>query len=620
MHPKNHRRNIMDRNSYIGLGLIFALLIGYFIINQPSEQELALQKHYADSIELVNQNKKAKEEYERVNAIRIQDSIKLAKAADTNLLQKEYGEYASQVQGEEKLYTLENDEIIATFTNKGAAIKQIQLKKYKTDSKKPVLLLDEKFSDNHLEFVEKGKTIKTNEFYWEKVDVGPRTISFVLHNGSQASLTYTYTLPQTGFNMSQSISGKGIQAQNMVLNWKNDLNLQEREIEVEKLKSTVYFKLPEESADYISETSNKSEKLEDKAEWVSFKQQFFNATIVPEKPFLKESTIATEDAISASNVKNVSAQLKLDVPVQNEQNFQLKYFFGPNQYQLLKDQNIGLDKIIPLGWGIFGWINRFFIIPVFNFLQSYLSNYGIIILCLTLIIKFMLLPLVFKSYKSTAKMRLLKPELDEIKAKYENDAQKIQMENLAMYRKAGVNPLGGCLPMLLQMPILIAVFQFVPSAFEFRQQAFLWADDLSIYDSIWNFGKIPVINSIYGDHVSLFTLLMTISTLIYTKMNNELTTGMNEQMKYISYIMPILFLGFFNKYAAALTYYYFLSNVITFSQQWAIRKFVDEDKLKAQIHEAKNRKDSDKKSAFQKRLEEMAKQRGVDVNGAGKKK
>jgi YidC/Oxa1 family membrane protein insertase len=236
-----------------------------------------------------------------------------------------------------------------------------------------------------------------------------------------------------------------------------------------------------------------------------------------------------------------------------------------------------------------------------------LSNYGIIILLLTLIIKTLLLPLVFKSFKSTAKMRLLKPEMDALKEKYKDDVQTQQMENLKLYRQAGVNPLGGCMPMLLQMPILIAVFQFVPSAFEFRQQAFLWADDLSIYDSVWNFGKLPVIDYIYGDHVSLFTLLMTVSTLIYTRMNNQMTGGMNDQMKYISYIMPILFLGFFNKYAAALTYYYFLSNIVTFTQQWAIRKFIDEDALKSQIQENKNKKGDDKKSAFQKRLEEMAK-------------
>ena len=216
-------------------------------------------------------------------------------------------------------------------------------------------------------------------------------------------------------------------------------------------------------------------------------------------------------------------------------------------------------------------------------------------------------------------MRLLKHEMDEIKEKHKNDMQAMQMENLQLYKRAGVNPLGGCLPMLLQMPILIAVFQFVPSAFEFRQQSFLWADDLSIYDSVWTFGKLPVIDFIYGDHISLFTLLMTISTLIYTRMNNQITGGMNEQMKYISYLMPIMFLGFFNRYAAALTYYYFLSNIVTFTQQWAIRKFVDEEKLKAQIHESKNKSGTDKKSAFQKRLEEMAKAKNVQQNKPKKK-
>ena len=208
-------------------------------------------------------------------------------------------------------------------------------------------------------------------------------------------------------------------------------------------------------------------------------------------------------------------------------------------------------------------------------------------------------------------MKLLKPEMDAIKEKNKDNMQAVQVENLALYKKAGVNPLGGCLPMLLQMPILVAVFQFVPSAFEFRQQAFLWASDLSIYDSVWDFGKIPIIDTIYGDHVSLFTLLMTVSTLIYTHMNNQIT-GVNEQMKWISYLMPIVFLGFFNKYPAALSYYYFLSNCVTFSQQWAIKKFVDEDKLMAQIHEAKNKKGEVKKSAFQKKLEDMAKSKGID--------
>lgn len=216
-------------------------------------------------------------------------------------------------------------------------------------------------------------------------------------------------------------------------------------------------------------------------------------------------------------------------------------------------------------------------------------------------------------------MRLLKPEMDEIKERNKDNMQAAQMENLALYKKAGVNPFGGCLPMLLQMPILVAVFQFVPSAFEFRQQSFLWATDLSHFDSILNFGKYPIIETIYGSHVSLFTLLMTISTLIYTRLNNQITGGMNEQMKWISYLMPIMFLGFFNKYPAALSYYYFLSNCVTFTQQWAIKFFVDEDKLRAQINESKNKTGDEKKSAFQKKMEEMAKSRGLNINPPNKK-
>lgn len=602
----------MDRNSYIGLGLIFALLVAYFYLNKPSEQDLAIQKRYRDSIETVNRIAEQKSLKEKEIKARQLDSLKNAMLKDSNALAGMYGGFSSQAVGKESVVTLSNKDIKIDFSNKGAAIRQVELLKYKTDSRQPVKLLDDKNFDNFVRFKGGNLEVRTDEFFWQLVEQTKNSLTFRLYDGN-SYIEYVYAIADSGFNVSQQIRTVGMASKldaskGMLMHWNTDLRLQEREAEVEKTKSTFYFKYFDEDADYISETSNEKLALENKTEWVSFKQQFFNTTIQAKDQFEKGSVIETADPISAKNIKRLRAELKLPVKAGVDQQIELKYFFGPNQYQLLKDQNIGLDKIIPLGWGIFGWMNRFMIIPIFNFLQSYLSNYGIIILLLTLIIKTLLLPLVFKSYKSTAKMRLLKPEMDEIKEKHKDNMQQQQLENLALYKKAGVNPLGGCLPMLLQMPILIAVFQFVPSAFEFRQQAFLWADDLSIYDSIWTFGKLPIINSIYGDHVSLFTLLMTISTLIYTKMNNDLTAGVNEQMKYISYIMPILFLGFFNRYAAALTYYYFLSNVITFTQQWAIRKFVDENKLRAQIHESKSKNDGNaNKSAFQKRLEEMAK-------------
>ena len=614
----------MDRNSYLGLGLIFLLLIGYFYINKPSDQELAIQKRYADSIQNVKVLAEKNAEILKVKAQKEKDSLKQLLLTDSNALVGKFGGFASQAIGNESEISLENNELKVTFSNKGGRIKQVNLKNYKTNSRKDVLMLNDKNYANYILFNANNMSVRSDEFFWTPVKTSDTSIAYRLMNGNDSYVELLYSIPSKGFNLTQNIRTKGMASsletsKGIKMVWNNDMRLQERDVEEEKKKTTFYFKYPEETADYISETSNEKLELEKATEWVSFKQQFFNTTIQSKEPFLKSSTISTDAPKSEKNIKYLSANLNLPVKQSADQDIQLNYFFGPNQYKLLKDQEIGLDKIIPLGWGLFGWINRFMIIPIFNFLQTFLSNYGIIILLLTIIIKTLLLPLVFKSYKSTAKMRLLKPEMDEIKEKYKDDMQTLQMENLKLYKKAGVNPLGGCLPMLLQMPILVAVFQFVPSAFEFRQQAFLWADDLSIYDSIWTFGKLPIIDTIYGDHVSLFTLLMTISTLIYTKMNNELTAGMNEQMKYISYIMPILFLGFFNKYAAALTYYYFLSNVITFTQQWAIRKFVNEDKLKSQIHEAKNRKEDDKKSAFQKRLEEMAKTRN-DMNNSNKKK
>ncbi|MCC6818879.1 MAG: membrane protein insertase YidC [Bacteroidia bacterium] len=601
----------MDRNSYIGLGLIFLLLVGYFYINKPSDKDLVLQKHYADSIENVKKLNNQLAEIQKEKNKLYKDSIAKAVLNDSNALKGMYGGFASQALGQETNTFLENKDVKLTISNKGASIRQVQLKKFKTDSRQPVLLLDEKHLDNFIRFKGGNTEVKSDEFFWTLTQKTSNSLTFRLNDGN-SYIEYIYTIADSGYNVAQTIRTTGMASKldpkGINLYFNNDLRLQERDIQEEKRKSTLYFKYFDETADYISETSNEKQTLENPTEWVSFKQQFFNTTIQAKEKFQKGSVLETADPISNKNIKRLNAELKLPFKTGADQAIELNYFFGPNQYTLLKEQNIGLDKIIPLGWGIFGWINRFMIIPIFNFLNSFLGNYGVIILLLTLIIKTLLLPLVFKSYKSTAKMRLLKPEMDEIKERNKDNMQQQQVENMALYKKAGVNPLGGCLPMLLQMPILVAVFQFVPSAFEFRQESFLWADDLSIYDSIWTFGKLPIIDTIYGDHVSLFTLLMTISTLIYTKMNNDLTAGVNEQMKYISYLMPIMFLGFFNRYAAALTYYYFLSNVVTFTQQWAIRKFVDEDKLKAQIHEAKSKNTGTaNKSAFQKRLEDMAK-------------
>ena len=279
-----------------------------------------------------------------------------------------------------------------------------------------------------------------------------------------------------------------------------------------------------------------------------------------------------------------------------------QFYFGPNHYKTLQSYNAGFEELIPLGWGIFGWVNQYIIINLFDFLSKYFASYGIIILFLTLIIKVGLSPFTYKAFLSQAKMKVLKPEIEKINAKNKGkDQMKIQQETMNLYRKAGVNPMGGCLPMLFQFPILIAMFRFFPASIELRQESFLWADDLSSYDSIYDLGfSIPF----YGDHISLFTLLMTLSTLLYTKMNSSMATGQMAQMKWMMYLMPIMFLGFFNNYAAGLSYYYFLANMFTFTQQYFMMRLIDENVLLAQIEENK-KKPAKPKSKFQKKLEEM---------------
>ena len=441
-----------------------------------------------------------------------------------------------------------------------------------------------------------------------------------------ASIVQSYSLEPTSYLVDYQLTLNGFENKiakknrDFELNWNLMIQGQEKTLEDEELVTSLYYKYYNESGiESLSERSDDEERLQANIHWISYKQKFFNATLISPKGFsedgfnIKVAEVTTPNGI---DVRQMSSRLYFPYQFNTSENYNLQFYFGPNKYNSLKKLDIGLQKIIPLGWGIFGWVNKFIVIPIFDFLSSFISNYGIIILLLTILIKLVLFPFMYKIYVSTAKMRLLKPELDELKEKTGGDMQKMQQEQMKLYRKAGVNPFGGCLPQLIQLPILIAMFRFFPASIELRQQSFLWAEDLSTYDSILNIGySIPF----YGDHVSLFTLLMAVSTLIYS-MNNTQMTGMGNQMKYITYLMPIMLLFWFNSYASGLSYYYFLANMITFGQNWAIKTFiVDEDKLHQQMKENKSKKGNNKKSSFQQRLEDMAKKRGLDPS-IGRKK
>ena len=637
----------MDRNSFIGLVLIGAILIFYSIYTAPTEEEIAAEKARRDSIEQVE--KAPVEESmpdvvaEPEQELPVEDSViesnpVLADSIVSIQQNQIYGEFSAAAEGEESFVTLETDELILTFTNKGGRIASAELKNYSRSDSTALLLFDEEASTFNLNFfTNNNKNIYTDELYFstdgaDKVITGSEESQIIYKlktNDGRKSLSFIYTVKAEGFmvdmkmsfdNMDQVIDYRGDE---IGLNWNMETPSQENSVENQRRTSTIYYKYEDEDPDYISETSEDKEDLLASIEWIAFKQQYFNATMIAGESFSKyNASIETKIDENSPRVKQMLSAVSVPFKHEKNETFALSFFFGPNHFQTLEDLDIGLESLIPLGWGIFGWVNEWLVIPIFNFLDGFNLNYGIIILLMTIFIKMLLFPVTWKTYLSSAKMKVLKPEITEISEKHKDDAMKKQQATMALYRKAGVNPLAGCVPMLIQMPILFAMFRFFPASIELRQQSFLWATDLSTYDSI---ATLPFSIPFYGDHVSLFTLLMAISMVFYTKINSgqmgmdsaggATSEMMATQMKIMMYMMPIMMLFFFNSYSSGLSYYYFIANVISMGQMLAIKKwFINEEKIHKQIQMNKAKPQSAKKSKFQKRLEDMAKERGYDPN------
>lgn len=619
----------MDRNSIIGFSLIFLILTGYYWYTSPTDAELREQARQ-DSIALVQQKAKEVEQQKQDStSVKNERSPEAVGSVDSALLQN-IGAMSAQIQGDNQEITIANKEISLGIQTKGAGIGRVVLNNYKRSDSTKLELLEPTSNRWFFELFTSNGPLKSSDFIWKVQNQTPSSIVLRLGDTLQ-HIDISYSLDPEGFAVRSQMKLKGIdklvKARNsgVRLEWNAQLHKQEKDFKWENQNSTVAYKLVGEDPDKLSEATEGEEVLKNRVQWVAFKQQYFSSVMLAKDGFstdakLSWTAIPENRQVETGKIKTMSAELYLDFEREQEKVYDLSYYFGPNQYYTMQEAQLGADnhqlqRIIPMGWGIFGWVNRYVVVPVFHALDGVIGSMGIIILLLTIIIKTALLPLVYKSYISTAKMKILKPELDEIKEKHGNDMQKLQSENMALYRKAGVSPLSGCVPMLLQLPILFAMFQFFPNAFELRQKSFLWAMDLSQYDGP-NIGfNIPF----YGDHVSFFTLLMTASTLIYTHLNNQIS-GVTGQMKYIGYFMPIIFLGVLNDYASGLTWYYFVSNMITFGQQWVIRRTVDDTKLHAQI--AENRKKPVTKSKFQQRMEEAMKmsQQRAAANSKGKRK
>jgi YidC/Oxa1 family membrane protein insertase len=586
----------MDRKTTIGYILIFAILVFTFYLNQQNAGELEQANRTRDSLEIVKKNKAISEKAATPIVSSDTTTSNIAPSIDSVPEQK---------------YSIENANLKIALTNKGGKIAGILLKGIKTFYKKDLYLLNNPNDTFNYKIYTTNGSINTSDLTFTPVSTKSNAMILQAPISGGGIVKMIYELKPNSYNLKYSMQLENCasqipQSQNFIdFKWVSHIGLLERTVEDEQATTTVFYKYKtDDDVEKLSESKSEDKKLQKGIEWVSYKQKFFNTTLINRNGFTDVATISVEkpDDAAPSSIKRMSSSFVLPYTFKPVEKYDFEFYIGTNHYPTLTEQKISLEKIISLGF--FGWVSKLALIPLFNLLADFIANFGLVILCLTLIIKLCLFPLVYKSYVSSAKMRVLKPEIDEIKAKYGTDMTRMQQENMKLYKRAGVNPMGGCIPMLLQLPILLAMFNFFPASYELRQKAFLWASDLSSYDSIVDLGfHIPG----YGSHISLFTLLMTVSTLLYTRMNNQLT-GVSGQMKWISYLMPILFLGFFNNYASGLTYYYFLGNMITFGQNVLIRKFfVDEAKLHKQIEENKKKPVVIKKSGFQKRLEEIAK-------------
>lgn len=587
----------MDRNSAIGLTLIAVLLLVYFNYFAPSPPPPGGESEVT-AIDSAGKNEVASD---TLGALVLPDS----------LLSQGDGEITAPISGTEKTTTVENDDVAVTLTNKGGVFKEVQLKKFKTYSQEPLILVSPSTNSFSLVGQYNGREIDLYKLYYQVESRKQGDSTLVIFNSTLAdgaSIRHTYSIPASGYEIGYQLEAPGVSfnGDQLSFHWNNKIHLQEKDMQDSRNKTTINYYSPDGGFDNLSEASSEteSEVLINPLQWVAFKQKFFISAIIAESAF-KGGEIRYSVPVSDEVVKDGSIKVSIDKQSVNAGKANYRFFFGPNQYSIIGDVTEGFSKNLNIGWPPIVWVNKYLIIPIFQTLEKGISNYGIIIIILVLIVKLILSPLSYKSYLGMAKMKLLKPELDLLKEKYGDDMTKIQQEQMKLYQQAGVNPFSGCIPLLLQMPLLFAMFYFFPVSIELRQAKFLWAEDLSTYDSIVN---LPFTIPFYGDHVSLFVLLMTASTIIYTWQNNQISS-VTGPMKSMSYMMPVIFMFALNSFSAGLSFYYFISNLVTFAQQAIIRRFVDEDKIKQVMddHKKKIMSGGGKKSKFMAKLEDAMK-------------
>ena len=621
--------NSFDKNTLIGILLLLAIFVGFSIFNRPSKEEVERQRKYRDSIAQVQQEllsqqliKQAEDSMRLAQAQAIDTLTENSDSTRIALLTNSFGDFAPASSGMESEITLANNLLYLTINTKGAKVSSVRVKGFKTYNGDSLLVVkNDPGNEMNLDFFNGNKAISTKDLFFNVAEQTSNSVVLRASAGDDKWLEFAYNLPENSYTVDFTISYHNLQGlikQNMSyldFTWNQFLPVLERGNDWEAQNSGLFYKFNGNDDDDIESITPsdepRSEQLNTSTKWIAYKGQFFSSVLIS-KSSIPNAVVTAQRTSLNGNLLYMSS--KIAVP-NNFETDSMAFYFGPNKYSILSDLTVGtatadeleLEQLINLGWGIFGWVNRWAIIPLFNLLGSFLTNYGLIILIMTIVIKLVILPLTYKSYKSSAKMRALKPMVDELSKKYPKPDQAMQKQQATMdlYKRAGASPLGGCLPLLLQMPILIAMFRFFPASIELRQHSFLWASDLSSYDSILDFGfSIPW----YGDHISLFTLLMAAAIVVQQKMNSgQMDTGQTMPgMKLMLYLMPVMMVLWFNNYSSGLSYYYFLSNIISIIQIYVIRKHIDEkallEKMKAKAD--KSAKEPKKKSGFMARLEE----------------
>ena len=617
----------MDKNTVIGFILIGLVLVLFTWLNSPSPEQIEAQNRYRDSMAMVQYELQKAEALKPVEKETTSNDAFLEGLSDSARqvrLQNSFGAFATATTGNEEIITLENENIEVKINSKGGAVSYARVKDYTTYDQDPLVLFDGDDSNFNVTFITAtNRVVNTSDLYFTPVKgASKNSVIMRLNVGEDGVVDFVYTLNPDDYMLNFTIRTSGLNGvltpstSSLDLQWSQKMRVQEKGRKLESQYTGLYYKFVADDVENLGESKDEEKQVSNRLKWIGYKNKFFASVLIADDSFSATNFSVKQKNDKSEYLKEFNTTTSVAFSVTKEETIGFRYFFGPNKYNLLHSYDkeleagdkLGLDNLVPMGYQWIRPINKYFILPIFDFLGQFMTNYGLIIFLLTLAVKFVLFPLTYKSYMSQAKMRVLRPQVEELKLKYpkKEQAMELQQATMALYSSAGASPLSGCLPMVLQLPILIALYWLFPTSIELRQQGFLWAEDLSTYDDIisWD-AQIPMISSFLGNHISLFCLLMSIINVVYAKFNMSMTNTGQQQMpgmNMIMYLMPVMLFFMFNQYASGLSYYFLISTLITIGQTMIFRFGVNEEKLLAKLEE--NKKKPKKKSGFMQRLAE----------------